>query len=63
MLFNVFINGSDDGMRTGLLNLQVALIWEGLQAHSIRLEFKMLLISLRNSLKITGDTLIKTSTK
>lgn len=63
MLFNVFINGSDDGMRTGLLNLQVALIWEGLQAHSIRLEFKMLLISLRNSLKITGDTLIKASTK
>lgn len=63
MLFNVFINGSDDGMRTSLLNLQVALIWEGLQAHLIRLEFKVLLISLRTSLKITGDTLIKTSTK
>lgn len=45
MLFNVFINGLDDGMRTYLLNLQVALIWEGLQADLIRLEFKMVLVN------------------
>lgn len=58
MLFNVFINGSDDEMRTSLLNLQVPLILGGLQAHLIRLEVHVLLISLRNSLRILGDTLM-----
>lgn len=63
MLFNVFINGSDDGMGAHLLNLQVALVWEGLQARRVRLEFQTVLLSGRSSLKRTGGSSAQPGTK